>query len=300
MTDGSEDRIPLRPVPDLRGLPVADAGGRPIGQLFGALIEDDTGLLRYLDLSLDDERRHILVPIGHARIHETNDRPEVRLRAVVLDDLRGIPTYAPATPALEDGYERELIAAYGRSFYGDRYYAHPAFDHSRLYAGEHPIVPAHEHVEHVEHAEAAPPPAPRAATLALLSQRPDYRIARGEPDIVGWPVRTEAHLPSGMVTDLVIDPGEEQVRYAVVDVADGEGAVLLPVGFLQIERRSSSVRAPGLRHDDLASLPRFSQGEIERDLEERVRETLRNRMLDRRRYALPEFREGIVKDRRRG
>jgi hypothetical protein len=294
MADGSVDRVPLRPVPDLRGLPVADAGGRPIGQLFGALIEHDTGLLRYLDLSLDEERRHILVPIGHARIREDNNRPEVRLRAVVLDDLRRIPTYSPATPSLEDGYERELIDAYGRSFYGDRYYSHPAYDHSRLYAGEHPIVPAHEHV-----AEAPPPPAPRAPTLDLLSRRPDYRIARGEPDIVGWPVRTEAQLPSGMVTDLVIDPAEEQVRYAVVDVADGEGAVLLPVGFLQIDRRSSSVRAPGLRHDDLASLPRFSEGEIERDLEERVRETLRNRMLDRRRYSLPEFREGIVKDRRR-
>jgi hypothetical protein len=280
----------------LRGLPVADAGGRPIGQLFGALIEDDTGLLRYLDLSLDEERRHILVPIGHARIRDDKDRPEVRLRAVVLDDLRRIPTYSPAMPTLDDGYERELIAAYGRSFYGDRYYAHPAFDHSRLYAGEHPIMAAHEHVEH---AEAAPARAPRGPTLALLSRRPDYRIARGEPDIVGWPLRTDAHLPSGVVSDLVIDPAEEQVRYAVVDVADGEGAVLLPVGFLQIDRRSSSVRAPGLRHDDLASLPRFSEGEIERDLEERVRETLRNRMLDRRRYSLPEFREGLVKDRRR-
>ncbi len=291
MNDVPYDRIPLRPVPDLEGLRVADAGGRPIGRLVGSLAEADTGLIRYLDLSLNGEPRHVLIPIGHTRIRKADHKPEVRLRAVVLDDLQRVPTYDPASPAIDDGYERALITAYGRSFYGDRYYAHPAFDHSGLFAGEHPIVPAREPIA----AQARPPSEP---TLALFSKQSDYRIASGEPDIIGWPLMTDADLPSGTVIDLVVDLDAELVRYVVVDVTDHRGPVLLPIGFLQLDARSASVYAPGLRHDDLATLPRFTMGQIERDVEEVVHDTLHGRLLDRRRYALPEFRDGRITNRR--
>jgi hypothetical protein len=274
------DALPLRAVSDLRGLPVADAGGRPIGRLFGALAEADSGLLRYLDLDLTGSRRHVLVPIGHVRIREREQGPEVRLRAAVLDDLERIPTYAPDAAPLGDDYEREVLEAYGRSFYGDRYYAHPAFDHSGLYAGEHPIV----------HAPEAPPPPPGPAPRLELLSRSDFRVARGEPDIEGWPLMTDADLPSGTVADLVIDPAAGAVRYVVIDMADDRGAVLLPVGFLQLDARRRTVRLPAIRHDDLAGLPRFTDEHVQRNLEDAVSAALRTRALDRRRYDLPDFR----------
>lgn len=279
--------VALRPVSDLGGLPVSDAGGRPIGRLFGSLAEADSGLIRYLDLSLDDAQRHVLVPVGHARIRDGRG-PRVRLRAAVRDDLDHIPSWSGA---LEDRYERDVIMAFGRSLYGHPYYAHPAYDHSGLYAGEHPIVRKPE------------PPSPRPAMvaphLALLSQRPDYEVAPGEPSIEGWSLMTDADLPSGTVVDLIIDIDEESVRYIVVDVADGGGRVLLPVGFLQLDEPDRSVYAPGLRHDDLADLPRYTAEEIAADFEALVHDTLQNRLLDRRRYALPDFRDGRMTDRRR-
>lgn len=279
--------VPLRPVSDLGGLPVSDAGGRPIGRLFGSLAEADSGLIRYLDLSLDDGQRHVLVPIGHARVRDGR-RPRVRLRAAVRDDLDAIPNWAGT---LEDGYERNVIAAYGRSLYGHPYYAHPAYDHSGLYAGEHPIV---------RKPEPAQPLPPRIAPhLALLSQRSDYEIAPGEPDIDGWPLMTDADLPSGRIVDVVIDIDEERVRYVVAEVSDGGGRVILPVGFLQLDEPDRSVYAPGLRHDDLAELPRYTEEEMAADFEALVHDTLRDRLLDRRRYALPDFRDGRMTDRRR-
>jgi photosynthetic reaction center H subunit len=282
MTDTPYNGIPLLAVPDLGGLPASDAGGRPIGSVFGALAEADTGLIRYLDLSLNTERRHVLVPIGHVRVRERGTEVDVRLRAAVLADLAEIPTYAPDSSPLDDDAERELIASYGRAFYGDRYYAHPAYDHSGLYIGEHPIIRA-------EGLGRMPAAARAAERLALLSRRSEYRVAEGQPDIRGWALMTDADLPSGAVSDLVIDLDEEQVRYIVATVSDEPGEILLPVGFLRLEPRSQAVRAPGLRHDDLASLPRFTGDEIARDLEDIVRETLHVRLLDDRRYALPDF-----------
>lgn len=282
--------VALQAVPDLGGLPVSDAGGRPIGRLVGSLAEAESGLIRYIDLSLDRLVRHVLVPIGHARVRD-GENPRVRLRAAVLDDLERIPSWTPGTRALDDDYERDLISAYGLSFYGDEYYAHPAYDHSGLYAGDQPIVRVQE-------------PAPSRAhaarhRLALLSRESDYEIAPGEADIQGWPFMTDADLPSGDVVDLVVDLDEEKVRHVVVEVAGGGGRVLLPVGFLEVDEHGHSVRAPGLRNDDLASLPRYSGDEIAADVEGRACDAIRNRLLDRRRYALPDFRDGRLTDRRR-
>lgn len=282
----------MRVVPDLRGLPVADAGGRPIGQVYGGLAEADTGLLRYLDISLESARRHILVPIGHTRINKQQDRTDVRLRAAVLADLENIPTYRPEERPVDDGYEREILAAYGRAFYGDRYYAHPSFDHGGLYAGEHPIVQEPAPVRAGE-------PDTRARLLRL-SEAKNYRLAKGEPDIVGWDVMTDADLPSGEISDLIVDLEDRQVRYVVVEVADGEGAVPLPVGFLVLDERRRRVRAPGLRHDDLAVLPRLDSTGVTRRIEDVVQDVLRGRFIERRRYSLPDFGAGRLTDRRRG
>jgi hypothetical protein len=133
----SDERIPLRSVPDLRGTATQDASGVSVGRLWGSLAEADTGLLRYLDLQLSSRPRHVLVPIGHARLRE-HDGPAV-LRPL-LEDLEAVPEYDPGQHELDDEYEQELLEQHGRAYHGERYYAHPAFDHTGLYAGTHPIL----------------------------------------------------------------------------------------------------------------------------------------------------------------
>jgi len=297
MTEPDPSTIPLQPVPDLSALPAADAGGQAIGSVYGSLAEADSGLIRYVDVALEGANRHVLVPIGHVRVVErTGPDPELRLRAAVLDDLATIPSYAPGRQVIDDGYERELLDAYGKVFYGDHYYAHPAYDHVHLFAGEHPIVrgpPARPATRRPRR----PRPEP---TLVLLSAEPDLDIAEGEPNIVGWPFYTDADLPSGHVRDLIVDPDSLDARYVVIDAMDGAGDLILPIGYLQINAAEPAVVAPGLRHDDLADIGRFDPADLSRASEDQIRRSLQGRVFDRRRYELPDYRDGRYVDRRAG
>jgi len=263
----------LRAVTDLAGTPVSDAGGRPIGELYGALVEADTGLLCYLDLSLDEQPRHVLVPIGHARVLEKEDEPAVRLRAAVLDDLLDVPLYDPDTP-LDPPAEHEILAAHGRTFYGERYYAHPAYDHSGLYAGEDAILVGEANGE----------------GLAPLSALEHMRVAADNPDPRGWTFESMDGERIGRVRDLLVDTDALAVRYLAVERAADDACLLLPVGFVSLQPARQTVLAPGLTRADLESLPAWTGEHVDRADEERVRAALLARLLPARRGALPDFR----------
>lgn len=273
--DLNAERIPLRSVADLRGTVTEDASGLTIGHLWGALAEADTGLLRYLDVQLQRRLRHVLVPVGHARLREREGVATVRLRAALLEDLEAIPPFSPDGEDLDDAYERALLQAHGGAFHGERYYAHPSFDHSALYVGEHPIV-----------RNATMPP---GEALLPLSEVSGYGVAKGEPDIRGWPVLGGAGSELGRVADLVVDVACEKVRYAVLESKPGGRRVLLPVGYLMLHPPQEQVTAPALWDEDVASLPSYPGGAVERTDEETVRAILLQQLHGRRRYLAPDF-----------
>lgn len=88
--------------PDIRGWDVKNAAGETIGEVHGLVVDTRALEVRYMDVDLDhdhfdlDDDRHVLVPIGGARLNDDDD--------VVM--LGGIT-------------DRELLAA-------------PAFDHGRF------------------------------------------------------------------------------------------------------------------------------------------------------------------------
>jgi photosynthetic reaction center H subunit len=270
------ERIPLRPVRDLSGLSTADATGIPVGELYGALVEADTGLLRYLDLALVEPRRHVLIPIGHARIM-AEDTPHVKLRAALLEELQEIPPYGEAD-VVDDSYEAALLEAHGRSYHGERYYAHPGYEHALLFAGEHPII-------------ASTPLDPDAVPLQPLASLPGYRIAENEPDIHGWRFRADGDGSEGTVSDVIVDAHALKVRYVAVALADPGKVVLLPVGFLGVSPDSQTVNAPALTEEDLRVLPSYDGGVVLRTDEDVVCRMLRESLVGPRRYHLPDFRQ---------
>lgn len=255
-------REPLHATTDLHDLPVYDAAELPIGKTFGVLADADTGLVRFFDIELDNHHHHVLVPVGHARVEPHLGQLRVRLRAANVDDLESIPAYEPHVAWSDDAFQNELLDAFGRLFQGQRYYAHPAYDHTGLYAGTHPLLQ-----------EALDPPA--AAGLKRLSCASQFRVAHGEPDIRGWKVRGENGAYLGTVTDLIIDGEANLVRYVIVrrDTDDAETAI--PVGYVNLGVDELSV---ALTSDELFKLPTIAGDTMEREQEVEVRAAI-DRML---------------------
>jgi len=272
----AEDSAVLRAVPDLRGVRVEDASGIPVGALFGALAEAETGLLRYIDLELKTLDRHILVPIGHARVtRDQHEAPCIRLRAALLEQLEQVPPFAADVDHIDDPFERALLEAYGRTFSGERYYAHPAYDHSGIFVGDHPVVSD-------DGANADP--------LSRLSYLSGWRVASGEPDIRGWPLVLAGDGTRLEVNDLIIDTRAKRVRYVVVPTPDTKGARLIPIGFLRVDGDASEVVAAGFTAADIAELPPYLGGGVTRAGEDSVNAAIRRIFTGPRRYLLPDFR----------
>ena len=265
---------PLLASADLDDLPVYDVDGLPIGRTFGVLAEAETGLVRYFDVALEARRRHVLIPVGHARVETYLGRLRMRLRAAAVQDLEQIPAYEPHVAWNQDAFQNELLTAFGRLFRGERYYAHPAYDHTGLYAGRNPIL-----------REPLAPAAP--AGLHRLSQLTQYRIAEGEPDIIHADVFSAERAHVGVVSDVIIDPEAEQVRYIVLQRDSDDVEVAVPVGYAQV--RNEQIAIP-FNSDDLVRLPAAPAADLTRADEAALRLALDSLLTGARRFARPDFR----------
>lgn len=277
---GPGDPPRLIPTTDLAGLSTSDVEDRPIGELFGALAEEGTGLIRYLDVSLPSANRHVLVPIGHARVDRESVPPRVRLRAATFEDLMAVPAFVPKDTEVDRAYQDEVMHAHGQLFYGSRYYAHPAYDHRGIYAGEHPVA--------ADEAAAAEPPAeePRLRPLAELT---GFRVAGEENDIRGWCLVDRRGNEAGEVRELLVDVPAKQVRYVVVWLNEPEREAALPVGYLEIDGSAGQVVTPALTREDILLLPAY-EPPLTRAVENRIHAALEGRLTGERYYHRPDFR----------
>jgi hypothetical protein len=279
---GPGDPPPLVPTKDLAGLRTTDADDRPVGELFGALSERPTGLIRYLDVDLEGARKHVLVPIGHVRIDAEGMQPRVRLRAALYEDLLAVPEYEPEKTEVDVGYQEQLLAAHGRVFYGAHYYAHPSFDHTALYAGESPIIEGPD--------MAGGDAGSRDAHLVEpLSRLEGVRVSWTDRDIRGWPVDDVHGDLAGEVVDVLVEPPRYRVRYGVIELSRPGRRTALPIGYLTSSGDEERLVVRGLTTEDMRLLPPY-QDPLTRADEIRIRAALEGRLTGERYFQRPDFR----------
>jgi uncharacterized protein (TIGR02271 family) len=146
--------------PDVRGWDVISADGRKIGEVEQLLVDTAAMKVRYLDVDVDDElmesdndERHILIPIGYARLDEDDDH-------VVVDQLQSsqistLPVYdhRPLTRDYETSVRQSFETGYTGASTGavaptteptesmpstdtaakDDFYAHDLYNDNRFY-----------------------------------------------------------------------------------------------------------------------------------------------------------------------
>lgn len=264
---------------DLAGLSTRDMEGRPVGELFGALSEERTGLIRYLDVSIRGANKHVLVPIGHARIDGEAVPPRVRLRAATQEDLLAVPEFVKERTLLDAEYQTEVMSAHGRLFYGSRYYAHPAYDHEDLHAGARPVVPV-------------PDEEPEEPHLRPLTEVAGWPLTSRGPDLMGWDVRDRDGEMLGTVGDLLVEPEDRRARYVILDLADPERPTAIPVGYIALDPDEPVVHLPTLTREDVRLLPPYDPP-LTRAEENRLHAALEGRLTGDRYFDRPDFRPHV-------
>lgn len=147
MTDAIDRVVPLDEMddfevkegdPDVRGWKVLGSDGRKIGEVDNLLVDRTAMKVRYLDVDLDDdggEDRHILVPIGYARLDEEDDR--VFVDGLSSTDVAALPAYDHSPVTRE--YEASVRSRFDRGFTGATatepdFYASDLYDADRFYS----------------------------------------------------------------------------------------------------------------------------------------------------------------------
>jgi hypothetical protein len=286
---GPADAPPLVPTGDLAGLRTHDVEDRPVGALFGALSEQPTGLIRYLDVELDGPEKHVLVPIGHARIDTGGVEPRVRLRAATFEDLLAVPEYRPDRTEVDAGYHERLLEAYGRVFYGAHYYAHPSFDHDTVFGGAGQV----DAVSTTGPADGDGVGAGAAATVQPMSRLPERGAARIGRNLLGRRVVDSRGEAVGEVTDLLVETRSHAPRYALIDLTQPPRSTAVPLGFLDARADGEELIVRALTADEVRLLPPC-EGSLTRQQENRIRTFIEGRLSGERTFQRPDFRPGPI------
>lgn len=273
---------PLVSTSDLAGLSTSDVEGSPVGELVGALSEEATGLIRYLDVSIRNADKHVLVPIGHARIDRDSVPPRVRLRAATHEDLLSVPAYPEEEGPPSPGFQEEVVGAFGQLFYGSRYYAHPAYDHAALQVGDTPIVGT------TARADGEP-----QEGLRPFSELEEFRLSSDAPELIGWTAVDEAGDDVGTIGDLLVEMGARRARYVVLELKTLDRRTLLPIGYISLMEEPERVGIMALTAEDIRLLPPY-EGPLSREEENRLHAALEGRLSGERYFRRPDFRPPSV------
>ncbi|WP_276496263.1 PRC-barrel domain-containing protein [Pontibacter litorisediminis] len=116
--------------------------------------------------------------------------------------------------------------------------------------------------------------------LVPLSAMKDYKIAKDNPDVLGWRVIGADGESLGMVRDLIVDTQAMKARYLSV-VADrrffnagDDQQLLIPIGVAALDKKGKKVFVSAIDSNSVGNYPIYPGGPITEDYEYQVRDTL--------------------------
>jgi sporulation protein YlmC with PRC-barrel domain len=115
-------------------------------------------------------------------------------------------------------------------------------------------------------------PEPRRLGLSPLRTLKEFRIAKGEPDIRGWSVRTLNGSEVGKVDDLLVDPEAGEVVMMDVEMRASERHLQLPLRSAQLDHHAHRVIVDSgdvQRYSSLDEVPRDQDNALDRYFDER-------------------------------
>jgi len=129
--------------PDIRGWEVIAGDGTTLGRIDELIVDPDALKVRYIDIDADDslagdeKDRHLLMPIGIARLDEKDDK--VLMPRMTGDLAASCPTYmgGPIERDYETAVWRSLNPG-GTPPEGDALYNEELFDERRPFASRRP------------------------------------------------------------------------------------------------------------------------------------------------------------------
>lgn len=267
---------------DVRGWEVrTQLDDEKVGKVDDVLI-DQEGNAPYLDVKLGMFKKHVLLPIGQARVDERED--VVWVPGMEKNHFEDIPEYEHDESTINREYEDRLTAAYGGAYTGSQYYSRPEYESGYAARGADR--------EASTRSAGAGASAQGSEELKRLDKLDDFEVAEHEPDPTGWRVIGGDGSEIGKVDHLIADTGRMKVRYFDVDIDSdliGEKRdVLVPAGYARLEESDRTVRVDAMNRTNAADLPAYT-GKIDREYENRLNERLSSGYTDESRYRHPRY-----------
>lgn len=264
--------------PDLESWGVRTGLDRTLLGSVEQVLVDENGAGRYLEVSLADSRRHVLLPAGHARIEpgsETIHVPGLRARA-----FDRIPEYDRDAGELDPEYEARVGRAYRNAHDSEGFYRSPDYRASWSRSSGRDEEPGNL-------------PA-RVDTLT------DVKVADHEDDPRGWTAVGYDGVPFGTVEHLMGDTESMEVRYVTVrperDDLNEDRSILIPIGHVTLEPDEERVRIDGLSVERTVDFPTWEGGTPERAHERAVTDYLDAGYEGERRYLHPRYRDDGLRE----
>lgn len=259
---------------------------RRIGRVEDILI-DESGRIRYLDVTREEDDSHVLLPAGNTRF--ASEGEVVWIYGMTSSAMGEVPAYDGRPADVDRDYERNLTNSYDRAYADDRYYDRPEYESSAWNRGR------------TRAAEETP--GRREGTLGRLDRLEDYEVADHEHDPRGWDVIGRDGADLGKVDHLIGDTGTMKIRYLVVDLRDdvleNDREILVPAGHVRLEPENRQVRVDALTRENVDAMPAYTGEAIDRDFERKLHGAFARGYEGDRFYQHPRYRDEGLRRRRR-